>query len=120
MHVRPQTLAGLISSPHMALNPTAQIQSGSIFSWMSAIPKFQTKTEVNQRNIPAYVGHATLLQPWDLTPAVPQHSLTKPLFISCNNATSRMRQLAVLFATVAFSACLNSDRRNMLPHRKIA
>lgn len=120
MHLHPQTLACLISSPHMALNPSAQSQSGPIFPWMWAIFKFHTKTGVSQRNIPVYVGHATLLQPRDLTPAVPQHSLTKSLFTSCDNAISRMRRLALSFVTVVLSICSNSGRRNTLPHRKIA
>lgn len=51
---------------------------------------------------------------------LPQHSLTKPLLISCDNTFSKMRQLAVLFVTVALSIWSNSDRQNMFPHRKIA
>lgn len=44
------------------------------------------------------------LQPWDLmstTSTVHQHSLTEPLFTSCSNTISRMRQLNVLFVTTA-------------------
>lgn len=59
--------------------------------------------------------HHDVTQPWDLlstTLTKHQHSLTEPLFTSCNNTISRMRQLNVLFVTVAL--------RETLPHGNTA
>lgn len=62
-----------------------------------------------------WVSTTTLLQPWDLvstTSTMHQHSLTEPLSTSCNNTISTMRQLNVLFVTMALSNCLNPKGRN--------
>lgn len=62
-----------------------------------------------------WVSTTMLPQPWDLlstTLTMHQHSLTEPLFTSCHNTIPRMRQLNVLFVTVAL--------RETLPHGKTA